>query len=186
MIIRLQLWMPGSTSRYRSESWGDLFGELPNLSKYFYVVKAILKKKKKGLLVILTLGKIYERYCPTLILTLSLWKCLHCPLCILVSHGVFLMHSQIWYNIWNIKFCIKTYKYICTNIYTDINLYRERKGEQERMFATKANIIIFSGLCNGNYRKILYSKQYHLSLINTLIVCLLWTRQNHRKFEQLL
>lgn len=185
MIIRLQLWMPGSTLRYRSEFWGDLFGKLPNLSKYCYVVKDILKKKK-GLLVILTLGKIYERYCPTLILTLSLWKCLHCLFCSLVSHGIFLMHSQIWHNVWNIKFCIKTYKWICTNIYTDINVYRERKEEQERMCVTKAKIIIFSDLCNGNCRKMLYSKQYHLSVINTLTVCFLWTRQNHRKFKQLL
>lgn len=38
--------MPGSTQRYRSECWGDLFGKLPNISKYCYVVKDTLKKKK--------------------------------------------------------------------------------------------------------------------------------------------
>lgn len=187
MISRLQLWMPGSTQRYRSECWGDLFGKLPNISKYCYVVKDILKKKK-GLLIILTLGKIYERYCLTLILTLPSWKCLHCLFCSPVSHGVFLLHSQIWHNIWNVKFSVKTYKYIYTNIYTDINLYRERKGEQERTCVTKAEIISFSGLYNGTYRKILHwaLSKYHLSLINTLTVCFLWTRQNQRKFKQLL
>lgn len=61
------------------------------------------------------------------------------------------------------------------NVYRHIYIHREKKGKQKRMCVTKAKIICFSGLHNGNYRNILYRalSKYLLSLINVLTVCFL-------------
>lgn len=66
----------------------------------------------------------------------------------------------IWLKItWFYTICeiyALSYATIYLHIDVHIRLHRERKEKKETMCVTKAKITSFSGLCNGNNRKIFF------------------------------